>query len=83
MDKKYCIVMLEESKGVCRGLLPDFTLSTTERSSEDCMENLKLLAQQYIDLAKKFGNKIPSPTPLTQMQAKWGGYTVETLTLKV
>lgn len=82
MDKKYCIVILEESNGVYRGLLPDFTLSTTESTLESCTDNLKSLAQQYVELAKKYNNEIPNPTPLAQMQAKWVGYAVDTITLR-
>ena len=88
MDREYYIV-IKESGGVDGkplsyfGLMPDFTLSTTNDSYGDARSHLKSLAESYIENAVKIGRKVPLATPKHIVASKWEGYTVDSILLKI
>ena len=74
-------VVVFQSDTQFSAIVPDFTLFSSGKTKDEVVEAVRSLTEEAISVYKKRGNKLPTPTSIEVLTERWGGVSVEFLSV--
>jgi predicted RNase H-like HicB family nuclease len=77
------VFILNRETGLYNGYLPDLAIAAEGKTLEETIARAQDKLKHFFELAIKFENEVPTPSPLDQIINKWKGYKVMVVTAAV